>query len=115
MVPPLWGINNAFTFGTEKDTLAIPNLNPNYGKATTSQNYLLPMPKGTTGYLPMTDDPATGGQKYSANPAFLTGERRLVTLFVKTGQIVSNSIESFNINDTSTPFYDAQAGIKESQ
>ena len=46
---------------------------------------------------------------------YLTGERRLVTLFVKTGQIVSNSIQNFNVNDTNAPFYDAQAGIKESQ
>jgi hypothetical protein len=55
---------------------------------------------------------------------YLTGERRLVTLFVKTGQIVTNSINrepvgntpgSFNGIDTNAPFYDAQSGTKESQ
>ncbi len=48
-------------------------------------------------------------------PPFLTGERRLVTLFVKTGQITSNSIMNFNGFDTNAPFYDAQAGTKEPQ
>jgi prepilin-type N-terminal cleavage/methylation domain-containing protein len=48
-------------------------------------------------------------------PPALTGERRLVTLFVKTGQIVSNSIQNFNAANTNTPYYDAQSGIKEPQ
>ena len=42
-----------------------------------------------------------GTANYSSAP--LTGERRLVTLFVKTGQIVTNSIESFNGYDTNAP------------
>jgi prepilin-type N-terminal cleavage/methylation domain-containing protein len=46
-------------------------------------------------------------------PPSLTGERRLVTLFVKTGQIVTNSIQNFSPTDVNYPFYDAQAGIKE--
>ena len=90
---PLWGSpGNSFNDA--------PYPNPNYGIT----NYLLPMPQGTVD--------ATGNV-YSG-PA-LKGERRLVTLFTKTGQIVSNSIESFNLSDTNTPYYDAQAGIKESQ
>jgi prepilin-type N-terminal cleavage/methylation domain-containing protein len=59
---------------------------------------LLPLPKGTPGYN---------------STVFLTGERRLVTLFVKTGQIVSNSIQNFSATDVNFPFYDAQSGIKE--
>ena len=62
-----------------------------------------PMPKGVANFAP----PA--GSKY------LTGERRLVTLFVKTGQIVTNSIQNFSPTDANYPFYDAQAGIKEPQ
>jgi len=38
-----------------------------------------------------------------------------VTLFVKTGQITTTSIESFNGLDTNAPFYDAQSGVKETQ
>jgi prepilin-type N-terminal cleavage/methylation domain-containing protein len=46
-------------------------------------------------------------------PPTLKGERRLVTLFVKTGQIVTNSIQNFSPTDVNFPFYDAQSGIKE--
>jgi prepilin-type N-terminal cleavage/methylation domain-containing protein len=98
VVPPLFGFQT-FT-NKSQSSLNIPALNPNYGSSATSQNYMLPMPQGTPNYTGAT---------------FLTGERRLVTLFVKTGQIVSNSIQSFNGYDTNAPFYDAQSGIKESQ
>ena len=103
---PLWGeqtVKNA-----SGSTLTLPSLNPSYGSTATSQNYLLPMPKGTPNYTAPTVLP-TGTAPY------LTGERRLVTLFVKTGQIVTGSIESFNGYDTNAPFYDAQSGIKEQQ
>ena len=73
-----------------------PAPNPAYG----TQYFLLPMPQGTPNY---------------ANTSYLKGERRLVTLFTKTGQIVANSIELFDGNDTSTPFYAPQSGTKESQ
>lgn len=98
VVQPMYNYKNTTTY--------TPNPNPNYGSTATSQNYLLPMPQGTAGYLP----PSVGG-----TPLYLTGERRLVTLFVKTGQIVSNSIQSFNGFDTNAPFYDAQSGTKEPQ
>ena len=84
----------------------VPNTNTSYGAAGTSTNYVLPMPQGTLHYLA----PSVNGV-----PLYLTGERRLVTLFVKTGQITSTTIQSFNGFDTNAPFYDAQAGIKESQ
>ena len=91
VVAPLFGYQG---------TTFIPARNSGYGVAGSSENYLLPMPKGTSNY---------------SNGQYLIGERRLVTLFVKTGQIVSNSIQNFNGYDTNAPFYDAQAGIKEPQ
>ncbi len=77
----------------------IPTVNPSY-TATPSLSYFLPMPAGAPNY---------------PGPQVLKGERRLVTLFTRTGQLVSNSIESFNGQDTSAPYYDAQSGTKESQ
>ena len=88
----------------------VPNVNPNYGSTATSQNYMLPMPKDV-----FKNNNITMPAPYDVGPVYLTGERRLVTLFVKTGQIVSNSIENFNVYDTNAPFYDAQTGTKESQ
>ena len=85
-----------------------PSPNPSYG----TQYFLLPMPQGTPNYLPMAN---SATQSYSTSPVFLKGERRLVTLFTRTGQIVANSIESFDGADTSTPYYAAQSGTKESQ
>lgn len=97
VVAPLWD-------GPTASTPYIPVRNPNFGITATSQNYFLPMPQGTLD---------SQGNPY--NGPFLKGERRLVTLFTKTGQIVANSIETFNVNDTSTPYYAAQSGTKESQ
>ena len=91
VVAPLFGYQG---------TTFIPARSSGYGAAGSSENYLLPMPKGTSNY---------------SNGQYLIGERRLITLFVKTGQIVSNSIQNFNGYDTNAPFYDAQAGIKEPQ
>ena len=88
--------------GTPQSTSPyIPARNPNYP----TQTYLLPMPKGTPNYSP----PAT------QIPLYLTGERRLITLFTRSGQVVTNTIEIFDGNDTNLPYYDAQAGIKETQ
>ncbi len=93
VVSPVWG--------TASLTPYKPTLNQNYP----NQIYLLPMPQGTVNYNP----PATQATQY------LTGERRLVTMFTRSGQVVTNPIEIFNGNDINQPFYDAQAGIKESQ
>lgn len=92
----LWGMQNATT----------PNPNANPGQA-----YQLPMPKGTPNY---------GGS------VFLENDRRLVTLFTRTGLITTNSLdtttaqtspmlspEGFNGNDVNQPFYSAQLGLKE--
>ena len=91
-----------------------PKPNPSMS-ASPSKKYLLPMPKGTPNYAPMPDNPNNSAQNYSANPVFLTGGRRLVTLFTKTGQIMTNSIEAFDATDVNLPYYAAQTGIKEPQ
>ncbi|WP_435017124.1 prepilin-type N-terminal cleavage/methylation domain-containing protein [Tundrisphaera sp. TA3] len=103
---------------------AILKNNPRLKSTTNPQSFLLPMPKGTRGsfnpalpsdYEPMVDNPNNLAQAYSSNPVFLTGNRRLVTLFTRTGQIMTNSIESFDANDINAPYYAAQTGIKEPQ
>ena len=96
VVAPLFGssTNQGFVY---------PNPNPDYSASPAHVNFL-PMAQGTTDF---------SGNPY-AGP-YLKGERRLVTLFTKTGQIVSNSIELFNESDTSTPYYAPQSGVKESQ
>ncbi len=92
VVAPLWDT-------LPLSTPYVPTINPSYS-STPSLSSFLPMPAGTPNY---------------PGPQVLKGERRLVTLFTRTGQIVANSIESFNGQDTSAPYYDAQSGTKESQ
>ena len=113
VVPPIFGTTSTFAIKNTVNTKmssdsvnSIPVLNPNYSSSLTSQNYMLPMPQGTPNYTAPT---AAGAAPY------LLGERRLVTLFVKTGQITSNSITSFDGHDTNAPFYDSQSGTKEPQ
>jgi prepilin-type N-terminal cleavage/methylation domain-containing protein len=74
--------------------------------------YFLPMPAKTPGY-PHAGD--TTGR-------VLKGDRRLVTLFTKTGQIITNTIEQFDGYDStdtrfrggvSLPFFDAQQGVRD--
>jgi hypothetical protein len=85
----------------------VPVVNANYPN-------VLPMPQGTANYTPA----ATQDTQY------LVGERRLVTMFTRSGQVVTNSIEAdydatnnvisgFNGKDISQPYYDAQAGLKD--
>ena len=64
-----------------------------------STGYLLRCRRGTPGY----------------SGPYLQGERRLVTLFSKTGQIASNSITNFSGTNTNYPYLEAQSGVKESQ
>ena len=98
VVSPLWGQQGVTN--RSNSTLNLPVPNPNYS-ASNPQSFLLPMPQGTPGY--------------TGSSVFLTGERRLMTLFVKTGQILSGPIETFNGFDTNAPFYDSQTGIKDQQ
>ena len=104
VVAPMFGYQPSKTMPN-----TLPNPNPNYASTGKPPLNLLPMPSGT-GYVPPPATLTSG----TLTP-YLTGERRLVTLFVKTGQISSNSIQYFDPLDTNRPYYDAQAGIKESQ
>jgi prepilin-type N-terminal cleavage/methylation domain-containing protein len=100
VVAPLWG--------TSVNPPYIPSLNPN----SPTQTYLLPMPQGSTNLIASGGN-APGTVVYSGTP--LLGERRLVTMFTRSGQVVTNSIEIFDPVDINRPFYDAQAGNKESK
>lgn len=56
--------------------------------------------------VPATPDPP-------ATP--LKKDRVLITLFARTGQVVTNSIENFDYTDVNRPFDDAQLGIREAK
>ena len=43
----------------------------------------------------------------------LKGDRRLVTLFPRTGLVVTNPVETFESTDLGAPYYDAQKGTRE--
>ncbi len=107
---PLWGTATRFAKAGDASTpilRAIPQPNP-ASTANPAQYYLLPMPEGTTSL--------SGGAPYTGGPSgdrFLKGERRLITLFARSGQITSTKIELFDTSDTGRPYYDAQIGLKE--
>lgn len=62
--------------------------------------YRLPMPKGTPGY------------DASATARYLKGDRRLVTVNTKTGNITTIEGEVFDGTNTDVPYHEAQAGIR---
>lgn len=64
----------------------------------------LPVPQGT----PV---PA----KATAPDRHLKGDRRLVTLFTRSGMVVTNEVESFSQEDINQPYYDAQLGTREAK
>ena len=66
--------------------------------------YLLPMVSDLNNSYPNPND--------NFKPRALSGERRLVTLFARTGQIVTNQIETFNGTAPSLPFLGAQQGTR---
>jgi prepilin-type N-terminal cleavage/methylation domain-containing protein len=82
---PLWGLTNG-----------IPNPNPN----APNQVNLLPMPAGARNYT-------TQGE------LDLKGEIRLVTIFTKTGQIMTSAVSNFNGANTNLPYLDVQSGRRE--
>jgi hypothetical protein len=45
----------------------------------------------------------------------LKGQRSLVTLFARTGQITTNSLDFFDGANINTPFYDSQLGAREAK
>lgn len=95
LLGPLWG-----------DTLGVPNPNPN---TSNGLFYVLPMPADTPGY--------------PAGIPALKGERRLVSLNIRTGEVIANTIElgatasgiptGFNVNNINQPYLAAQAGARE--
>ncbi len=83
--PAMWGYNsNQNHF----------NPNPN---APTAVN-LLPMPPGAINYN---------------GTSVLKGGRRLLTIFPKSGLIVTNAIENFSVTNLNAPYGDAQLGTRE--
>jgi len=66
--------------------------------------YLLPMVSDLNNNYPNPND--------NFKPRALSGERRLVTLFARTGQIVTNQIETFNGTTPSWPFLLPQQGTR---
>ena len=65
--------------------------------------YLLPMVAGSANY-PYTGD-AFGTRA-------LTGERRLMTLYTRTGQLITNQVETFDGANPSLPFLLPQQGVR---
>jgi hypothetical protein len=88
----LWGINAASPLGA--------NANPNSGST-----FELPLPSSF--YAGLGTPPASA--------TALQGERALVTLFARTGQLTSTSLENFSITDINAPFYAAQSGAREAK
>lgn len=77
--------------------------------------YLLPMVPGSTwpGGVPYPNSDDVYG-----NTRALKGERRLITLYTRTGQVVTNQIEEFDAGPLSTnpgpnyPFLLPQQGVR---
>ncbi len=96
------------------NNLGAPHANTNYN-GSPPRRYLLPMPRNTAAY-DVADPNASNWQGFdNPNGPFLKGDRRLVTLYVRTGQVVTNAIETFHGLDVNTPYYQAQFGTRESQ
>jgi hypothetical protein len=112
MTPPLVATN---------PQSAVPYCNTNIGAAQ-PQVYLLPMPQGTVGTWV---NPANGAQTQvpytgppgSVNGPYLKGDMRLVTLFVKTGQVLTYDLglSDFDPTDTNQPYMQAQFGVREAK
>ena len=63
--------------------------------------------------------PASGAPAVYRHATFLKKDRQLVTLFARSGHVVTNSIETFdatnNFEGANAPFLDAQLGIREAK
>jgi prepilin-type N-terminal cleavage/methylation domain-containing protein len=91
---------------TDREGVVAPNVN-----LTTGSTFLLPLPDGTSGYPSILQDPSS--------PQYLLGERMLVTIFARTGNVTVNSLQNFNDPVTNAPnpnvpFFYAQLGLEES-
>ncbi len=102
------GVSNAFFHFWIADRTDV--YDPAANNANTFTFPMLPFPESVGGYNPPT------------NPAnsilagrFLKKDRQLVTLFTRTGQVVTNSINNFDVTNVNAPFYEAQQGIREAK
>jgi prepilin-type N-terminal cleavage/methylation domain-containing protein len=64
--------------------------------------YQLPMPQGTPNYPAAAD----------TSPRYIEGDRRIVTINIKTGNVITSTVEGFDGADVNAPYYDAQAGVR---
>ncbi len=65
--------------------------------------------------LPVGSD-VVGTRPSTSPTTFLTKERMLLTLFTKTGQVVTNSIEGvFDYGSPNAPYYNGQLGTREAR
>lgn len=85
-------------WGFPAPTPADPDPNPNPNPNASARNYLLPIPRDAN---------------TQAGEAVLEGERRLVTINTRTGQVSTNTIEDFDPTFIGAPFLRAQQGVKE--
>jgi prepilin-type N-terminal cleavage/methylation domain-containing protein len=88
----------------ERSDVHEPLVNPNANGI--NQVPQLPMPRGTVD--------STGTVKYpSQGERDLKGERRLVTLFTRTGLVITSSATQFSPTNVDQPFFEAQSGQRE--
>ena len=81
---------------SERQDVHEPKLNPSNGVNVVPQ---LPMPRGTAGYA-------------SQGPNDLGPERRLVTIFPKSGVILTSTPTEFDVTNVDAPYYSAQSGAR---
>lgn len=113
LAPPFYHIWLA-----ERSDLAEPvtdGQTPLGGGLVTGKGFFLPMALGRNVNLKLTD-PYSNLNAYDnlveANPtlAYLKGEMRLLTLFTRTGNLVTTDRPTFNVDDVNQPFHAAQLG-----
>jgi prepilin-type N-terminal cleavage/methylation domain-containing protein len=105
----LYSSNSSFAITESFYHLWITDRTDVYDPGAFSTFPTLPLPSGSPNY------PPTASASYNPilQTTFLKKDRQLVTLYTKTGQIVTKSIESFNGLDVNAPFYESQLGIRE--
>jgi type II secretory pathway pseudopilin PulG len=108
-------VSNAFYHFWIADRADVYDPAPNNSNAFTFP--MLPFPESVGGY-----NPPTNPVNSTLAGRFLKKDRQLVTLFTRTGQVVTNSINNFNLSsspplstDANFPYYEAQQGIREAK
>ena len=79
---------------------------------------MLPMPLGSDiARFTSSTNPNPYDALVAANPTlpYLKGERRLVTLFTRNGQNVTNDNPNFNVLNVNQPYIQAQQGVSGEQ